>query len=182
LELFGCRNRLQIEDARISFGGTLFTNKEHIMTHIFEVHERQDLYKQAVQFIWEQWGDQSNYNFYKDCIDHSSASNDLPKFYIAVQGEQSIIGCYALLRSDLNSRQDLYPWFACLFVAEECRGKKVGALLQNSAIEQIKKMGFDNLYLCTDLEGYYERFDWSFLDYGYLINGHKTRIYRRTIK
>jgi len=152
------------------------------MIHIFEVHERQDLYEQSVQFIWKQWGDQKNYNFYKNCIDHSSAGSGLPKFYIAVQDKQSIVGCYALLRSDLNSRQDLHPWFACLFVAEECRGKRIGDLLQKNAIEQVKRMDFDHLYLCTDLEGYYERLEWSFLDYGYLFNGHRTRIYRRIIK
>lgn len=35
------------------------------MIHIFEVHERQDLYEQSVQFIWKQWGGQKNYNFYR---------------------------------------------------------------------------------------------------------------------
>ena len=38
----------------------------------------------------------------------------LPRSYIAVDGDE-IVGSYALLRSDLNSRQDLEPCLpACM--------------------------------------------------------------------
>lgn len=148
------------------------------MAQIVEVHERQDLYEQFVEYIWKHWGEQNNFNFYKNCIDHSSDSKDIPKFYVVIEDDR-IVGCYAILRSDLNSRQDLFPWFACLHVSRDYRGNKIGDLLQNHAINQTDKMGFKDLYLCTDLEGYYERLGWKFLDYGYLFNGHKTRIYKK---
>ncbi len=34
-----------------------------------------------------------------------------------------IIGSYALLTNDIISRQDLMPWFACLFVNENYRNQ-----------------------------------------------------------
>lgn len=35
--------------------------------------------------------------------------SDVPRFYVLLD-EDRIVGGYALLGSDLNSRQDLFPW------------------------------------------------------------------------
>ncbi|MFK0522076.1 hypothetical protein ACINKY_07660 [Paenibacillus illinoisensis] len=33
------------------------------------------------------------------------------------------------------------------------------------------------LYLCTDLQGYYEKNDWTYIGKGYLLDNEETRIY-----
>ncbi|OKP98256.1 GNAT family N-acetyltransferase [Paenibacillus sp. P46E] len=67
---------------------------------------------------------------------HSMKTEDgLPRFYIAVQNG-SIIGIYALLRNDLISRQDVFPWLACLYVVPEFRGQKMGAKLLQHALHE----------------------------------------------
>ena len=148
------------------------------MIHIHNIRDRQDKFEDAVKYFVKQWGSEMNYNFYKDCMVHSCQTDSLlPRFYIALDGDE-IVGSYAFLRSDLNSRQDLEPWFACLYVAPELRGHKLGNLLQNHAIDQAKHAGYQHIYLCTDLETYYEKNDWEFIGYGYSYNGDQTRVYK----
>jgi N-acetylglutamate synthase-like GNAT family acetyltransferase len=106
---------------------------------------------------------------------------DLPRFYIAVQNN-SIVGTYALLRNDLISRQDLYPWLACLYVVPELRGNRVGSILLKHAIKETGGLGLPKLYLSTDLEGYYEKYGWTLLTTGYIFNGDATKIYEAAVK
>ncbi|XEC92953.1 GNAT family N-acetyltransferase [Paenibacillus tarimensis] len=147
------------------------------MIEIQKLQNRMDLFDEAVRVFWGQWGSQTNYNFYHDCMFHSCHSScDLPRFFIAVQ-DDSIIGTYALLRNELISRQDLYPWLACLYVVPELRGRKLGSVLLNHAVEETGKKGFKNLYLSTDLNGYYEKYGWTYLSEGFMLNGDPTKIF-----
>ncbi|RED83178.1 GNAT family N-acetyltransferase [Cohnella phaseoli] len=151
------------------------------MMEIFDVRSRPGILEEAIQYFWTQWGSESNYNFYKDCIKQSChTDSDIPRFYLALENNK-IIGSYAILRSDLNSRQDLCPWFACLYVDPEARGRKIGELLQTHAIKECKVKGYSSVYLCTDLTGYYERTQWKYIGKGYSLNDDETRIYEYRI-
>jgi GNAT superfamily N-acetyltransferase len=152
------------------------------MIQIFEITEKPELLKDAVDYFWNHWGSDSNRNFYRDCIEKScDTESDIPRFYLAFEYNK-IVGSYAILRSDLNSRQDLFPWFACLYVEAEYRGKNIGAQLQNHAINQSRFKGYEKLYLCTDLTDYYERNNWRFIGKGYSMNDDETRIYEYNVR
>ncbi|MEE4561455.1 GNAT family N-acetyltransferase [Paenibacillus polymyxa] len=134
-------------------------------------------FEKAVQLFWNQWGTANNIMFYHDCILHSiNTDSDLPSFYIALENE-SIIGTYALLRNDLISRQDIFPWLACLYVSPEQRGRNIGALLMKQALQETEKKGHNKLYLCTDLNGYYEKYGWSHITNAYIFTGDETKVY-----
>lgn len=148
------------------------------MVEIRELRQRMDLFDKAVEMFWRQWGSETNFAFYQDCIKHScSTDQDLPRFYIALREDSTLVGTYALLRSELMSRQDLFPWFACLYVVPEARGNGIGAALLQHAREETAKRGYEQLYLCTDLEDYYEKYGWQYLAQGYIFNGEPTKIY-----
>ncbi|MDW0115935.1 GNAT family N-acetyltransferase [Sporosarcina thermotolerans] len=144
---------------------------------IIAVTERQDLFEKAAKAFWEQWGNESNYKFYKDCMIHSTTES-VPSFYIAVDGD-SIIGTYAILRNDLVSRQDLSPWLACLYVDPAYRGQAMGSKLMDHAIAEANKKGYDKLYLTTDHIGYYEKYGWSRLTECYDLFGNQTSVYEK---
>jgi N-acetylglutamate synthase-like GNAT family acetyltransferase len=147
------------------------------MFEVYKLKDKAELFERVVQMFWGQWGTETNFKFYHDCMLHSmKAVSDLPRFYIATQNE-SIIGTFALLRNDLISRQDIFPWLACLYVLPELRGQNIGVKLLCHALQEARKMGYDNLYLCTDLEGYYEKHGWIHLTNGYIFNGEETKIY-----
>ena len=144
---------------------------------IVRLTDNDELMDTAVQYFWKCWGSESNFSFYDDCIRHSvNTENGLPGFYLAIrQGE--IIGSYALLVNDLVSRQDLMPWLACLYVNEEFRGQGIGRLLLDHALRSAAKLGFRNVYLSTDLEGYYEGSGWSIYTYAFNPSGEKWKVY-----
>ncbi|MFC5527972.1 GNAT family N-acetyltransferase [Cohnella yongneupensis] len=151
------------------------------MVQIVNVRSMPELLEEAINYFWTQWGSESNFQFYKDCIIQScNTESEVPRFYLAIE-DNTIIGSYALLRSDLNSRQDLSPWLACLFVNPDSRGKKIGDLLQSHAIKESKEIGYSKLYLCTDLTEYYERTFWKYIGKGYSLNDDVTRIYEYDI-
>lgn len=147
---------------------------------ICDARENQDRLAEAVDYFWSHWGDESTFDFYRDCIERSCDTEaDLPRFYLLTDGEKgSIAGGYALLRSDLNSRQDLCPWLACLYVEPHWRSLRLGSLLLEHAANEARAKGYNSLYLCTDLEGYYEQYGWSHIGKGYGIDGAETKIYR----
>lgn len=152
------------------------------MIQIFDIREKSELLQDTIDYFWEKWGSDSNVKFYHDCIERSlETQSDLPRFYIAMEGNK-IIGSYALLRSDLNSRQDLFPWFACLYIEPNYRGKNIGTQLQNHAITQVELKGYRKLYLCTDLSSYYEKNNWNHIGKGYSVHGDETRIYEYQIR
>ncbi|UAL47611.1 GNAT family N-acetyltransferase [Sutcliffiella horikoshii] len=146
---------------------------------IIELREKGQLLDKAIQVFWQQWGSEENFKFYEDAILQSATtSSDIPRFYVAVE-EGEIIGTYAILRNDINSRQDLCPWLACLYVAEEHRGKGIGAKLLEHGLSVAAEKGYENLYLTTDLENYYERYGWKNSGIAYGPGGGSIKLYEK---
>ncbi|WP_096435640.1 GNAT family N-acetyltransferase [Alteribacter populi] len=139
-----------------------------------------DIFEEAVQVFWKEWGNESNYKFYKDCMIHSCInSDDIPLFYVALKNKK-IIGTAAIIRNDLNSRQDLCPWLACLFVDKEFRGKQIGSELLNYGLKLANDLGYKKLYLTSDLENYYEKYGWTNNGVAYGVSGGHIKIYEKS--
>ena len=149
---------------------------------IISIQENMERFEEFVSSFWEQWGNESNMMFYKDCMAHSASSaGDLPSFYIAMEDEK-IIGTYALLRNDLVSRQDLSPWLACLYVDPSFRGKSIGSKLLAHAVQEASRKGYETLYLTTDHIGYYEKYGWTKLGNCYDLFGNLSSVYQKATK
>ena len=69
--------------------------------------------------------------------------------------------------------QRLYqPWgvvsrLCALYVEEAQRGRGYGAKLIEHVAAETRRLGFPQLHLCTDLEGYYERNGFVYNGLGY---------------
>ena len=147
---------------------------------IIELSERPELVDKAVDFFWTCWGNEKNFNFYRDCIVHSLHQDvPLPKFYLALDDGGNIAGTYALLTNDLISRQDLMPWFACLFVKEEHRNRGIAASLLEHGLLEANRKGYPVLYLYTDLVNFYERKGWQHICNGYNVGNLEVKIYAK---
>ena len=148
---------------------------------IIELSEDSGLLDEAVRYFWTCWGSESNFLFYEDCIKNSVHDrSSLPKFYIALH-KGKIIGSYALLVNDLVSRQDLMPWLACLFVDESFRNQGIGSFLLSHALRSADALGFQTVYLSSDLEGFYEKNGWSIFTYAYNPAGEKWKVYAHSV-
>lgn len=148
------------------------------------INEQEHL-EQVSEWIWKEWSECHGCKL-EDVIYRSKHSlnkdgNGIPQMYIAKYKDE-VVGTVSIWRNDLTARQDLFPWMAALYVKEEFRNLGIGKMLQQKCIEESKKMNYDNLYLITDHENYYEKTGWEFLEKAPLGDGNYTKIYRYNLK
>ena len=139
------------------------------------ITENPDFMEQAIGYIEKRWP--LDDRIYKDCIKNSIITEfGLPRWYIMLDGGR-IIGSYGLISNDFISRQDLWPWFAALYVEESERGRGLGAVLLEHGRREAGRLGYERLYLCTDHKGYYEKYGWEKIGEGFHPWNESSSIY-----
>lgn len=83
----------------------------------------------------------------------------VPSTFVAL--EEQLLGSAAIIEHDLETRPDLSPWLASVFVAPEHRCKGVGSKLVLYVMQKTKEAGIPVLYLFTpDKEHFYQKIGW----------------------
>jgi len=62
-----------------------------------------------------------------------------------------------VIDNDFHERKDLSPNLCALFVDEAYRKQNIAKQLLDFAREEMKGLGFEKLYLVTDLDDFYEK-------------------------
>jgi N-acetylglutamate synthase-like GNAT family acetyltransferase len=83
----------------------------------------------------------------------------LPSTFLAKEDE--LLGSAAIIEHDMDTRLDLSPWLASVFVAPEYRCNGVGSKLVLHVMEKANEAGIPILYLFTpDQERFYQKLGW----------------------
>lgn len=91
-------------------------------------------------------------------------SDEIPKTVVAVSGN-TLLGSASLVPHDMDTRMDLSPWLASLYVATEQRKQGVGSALVRHVVQEAGSRGYQTLYLFTlDQQALYARLGWSTLE------------------
>lgn len=144
---------------------------------IVSIRERPDLADEAIAYFQRHWGSAQSNMVYEDCIRSCLRSKaPLPQWYLLYDAD-TIAGCVGLIPNDFISRMDLCPWLCALYVDDAYRGHAYGRLLIERCKADAKALGFSDLYLCTDLVGYYERYGFAYVGMGYHPWGESSRVY-----
>lgn len=147
------------------------------MIKIVSVKENPDFKDKAISYFQSKWASQESMLVYEDCINHCITTlKPLPQWYLLMKNED-IIGCAGLITNDFISRMDLYPWICALYVEKEYRGQSYGSELIEKAKQDAKSGGFLSVYLCTDHDGYYEKYGFKCIGVGYHPWGESSKIY-----
>lgn len=130
------------------------------MVEIKHISEEKSYIEVTSKWMCKEWGTESNYEFFKSIISHSVDKSNLPQTFVAViKGKP--VGTVGIWRCDMVSRQDLYPWLSALYVLPEYRNRGIGRRLQEHLVSYAKELGYENIYLYTDIENYYEKNGWK---------------------
>ncbi|NIC05736.1 GNAT family N-acetyltransferase [Billgrantia bachuensis] len=84
----------------------------------------------------------------------------VPSVFVAMEGDQPV-GTAALMARDMDSRHELTPWLASVFVLPEWRGQGIASTLIRRVEEEASACGTTQFYLFTpDQQALYRRLGW----------------------
>ena len=126
--------------------------------------------------VYSEWGE-DNPNYWKSWIKSSIRSKGLPSTYIVLYDEQ-YVGTFSIWNCDLQSRQDLSPWVGGIVVEPSFRGNGIGLFIQEEVKRVLIEEGVKQAFLFTELEGFYEKTGWVYLEEIYNEKDHKVRLYQ----
>ena len=100
---------------------------------------------------------------YLESMEQSLAgTGPVPQWYAAVSGDR-ILGGLGVIENDFHDRKDLTPNVCAVYVETDCRKQGIAGELLKFVAEDMYRQGVDPLYLLTDHDSFYERYDWEFL-------------------
>lgn len=85
---------------------------------------------------------------------------NIPTVFIAFSGT-TLFGSAMLVANDMDTRRELTPWLAGVYVAPEHRRKGIGSALVARVVECAERLGVARLYLYTpSAERMYSKLGW----------------------
>jgi len=146
------------------------------MFEIVHISEAVEHIETISKWLHSEWGTKSNYEFFHSIISHSIDKENLPQTFVALHNGKAI-GTVGIWRCDMVSRQDLFPWLSALYVMSEYRNSGIGSKLQDYVTTYAKELGYEKLYLYSDIENYYEKNGWELIDKGVTFAGEYDQIF-----
>ena len=144
---------------------------------IIGIREHPQYLEKGIDYFAQKWN--IDRRIYADCISNSITTySPIPRWYLMLKDDE-IIGGFGLITNDFISRQDLFPWFCALYVEESERGNQLGCKMLEYGLIESAKLGYKKLYLCTDLDNYYEKYGWNLLATGFHPWGEESKIYEK---
>lgn len=135
----------------------------------------------AAEYIHSKWGNETNYQLYEDSIFGCISITESVPYWYLLEYDEHIIGCIGLIDHDFISRTDLSPWLCSLYIEKHHRGKGLGSLLIEQVKQDAAREGFEKVYLCTELNEFYEKYDFHCIGEGFYPNGESSKIYETNL-
>ena len=100
----------------------------------------------------------------------------VPSTFVAE--EKELLGSAAIVEHDMDTKPDLSPWLASVFVSPAHRNQGIGTNLVIHVMEKAKESGIQTLYLFTaDKEGFYQKLGWETISKE-IYRGHLVTVMR----
>jgi len=89
----------------------------------------------------------------------------IPTTFVSLSGG-ILLGSACLMAHDMDTRMDLSPWLANVYVTPEHRSQGTGTALVQRVVKEAVELGIETLYLFTpDREGFYASLGWSVVEH-----------------
>jgi N-acetylglutamate synthase-like GNAT family acetyltransferase len=94
-----------------------------------------------------------------------SGRRQIPTTFVAYNtteaGDEVVVGSASLIAQDMDTRPELSPWLASVYVAVEHRRQGIGSALVHRVVEEAAALSVERLYLFTpDQERFYAGLGW----------------------
>ena len=153
------------------------------MIEIVTLFDRPAFIPIVAQWNWEQWSDLlpvDSCDAFAADLRARTRRDGIPITFLALDGGVPI-ATSSLIADDLETRPELTPWLASLYVVPARRGGGLGAMLAKHAVEAARSFGIGTLYLYTPgQEAFYRRLGWEFVEATHFC-GHAITIMRQRL-
>lgn len=132
--------------------------------------------REYIQLCSKEWGTQCDDNQLKIKVDRKLEEillnrNNKITLALGLINDNNLLGFISLLKTDGDERNDLTPWYGTMYVKQEFRGNGYSKILNSAILEEAKRLGYNKVYLKTNLINYYEKFGAKYIEK--LNNGEK---------
>jgi len=122
------------------------------------------LVPQLARLHFEQWGYLRPHQPLEERtrrLEASCGRGGVPSVVVALE-EEALCGSAMLIANDMDTRPDLTPWLAGVYVVETYRGRGYGSALVERVESEASAVGVERLYLYTPgAEDFYSRLGWA---------------------
>ncbi len=134
----------------------------------------------AARWFYEKWGEAEGVD-QQEYLDSMNTSIDgrgaVPRWYVAVSQDGTIIGGAGVIENDFHERKDLAPNICALYVEPDFRCRGIAGNILEKICADMKRDGVEKMYLITEHTGFYERYGWEFMDMVKAEDGSHMRMY-----
>ena len=141
---------------------------------IINIKEIDNYLNEYIELCSNEWGSIKNNKELEDYIKIKKdkiLNSDKVISILGLIDNSLLIGFISLFKYDGEERKDLTPWYATMYVKKEYRNKGYSKMLNDAIIEEVKRLGYNKVYLKSSLVNYYEKFGFKYIDN--LNNGEK---------
>lgn len=146
---------------------------------IWRVADHPEMAEEAAAWFSAKWGIPED-AYLESMRESARAGSAVPQWYIVRANNEVaspiIAGC-GIIENDFHDRPDLAPNLCALYVEEEYRHRGLARHLLDHARAETATMGYNRLYLVTDLVGFYEKCGWEYLGDAHEPEGGTIRLY-----
>lgn len=129
--------------------------------------DRPELVAQLAELHYKEWGPMRPGETLPQRIARlrdTCGRSGIPLAVVATDGQQ-LLGSVLLVASDMETRPELTPWVAGVFVLPEFRHQGIGSALMQYITTKVIEMGLPKFYLYTpSAEAFYSRLGWVSID------------------
>ena len=128
---------------------------------IANLADHPELIDTIARWHFDQWGHADPNDSVQARADHLRRCNSrIPAAYVALNGTE-LCGTVLLVEHDMDTRRELTPWVASVYVAPAHRRKGIASALVRHAVRRAAMMGVARLYLFTEsARNLYEKLGW----------------------
>jgi len=141
---------------------------------IINIKNKPNYLREYIKFCTLEWGSPKNeIEMQKYIIDKERRilNDDKVISVLGLVENNELVGFISLFKYEDDIESELTPWYATIYVKEKFRGKGYSKILNNAILKEAKRLGFDKIYLKTELINYYEKFGAKYIKD--LENGEK---------
>lgn len=140
---------------------------------IIDMKKNQQYLKEYITLCNWEWGEKRTKGEMEKYIvdkERKILTGDKVISVLGLVQNDSLLGFISLFKYE-DEYRDREPWYATMYVKEEYRKRGYSRILNDAILTEAKKLGYEKVYLKSELTNYYEKFGAKYIDD--LDNGEK---------